>query len=196
MSDPVHLNQQEIAAIEEEQNQHHENDNCNNFTTRLVLKKHKSPENETNQTREYLVPTIEVLPNESTNLNQTSRFQASSPAAEMPPQTSEHAEETMTSVKPNANRKLRLLPNKRSKQRLKSQDPYMRNTIVSSALNDEAAIYGQSWACGFRKLSPQQKLFAKKAIDEILILGQLEALKFNTVSMTGHFMETGNNDEG
>lgn len=82
---------------------------------------------------------------------------------------------------------------KKSKLRLKkSHYPYNKNVkscLSSSTFSDEAAIYGQAWACGFRKLSPQQKLFAKKAIDEILILGQLKALKLRTIPININFLE-------
>lgn len=46
---------------------------------------------------------------------------------------------------------------------------------------DEADIYGDAWAQSYRKLSAKQKLFAKKACDEIFILGQLEQLTLNSV---------------
>lgn len=62
--------------------------------------------------------------------------------------------------------------------------PYVRNNHNDKIKSiDEADIYGQSWACGFRKLTPEQKLYAKKAIDEILLLGQLNLLKLHTVPM-------------
>ncbi|TMW41010.1 hypothetical protein DOY81_013909 [Sarcophaga bullata] len=46
---------------------------------------------------------------------------------------------------------------------------------------DDAAIYAEAWACSYRKLSEEQKFYAKKACDEILVLGQLEKLTLNTV---------------
>lgn len=103
----------------------------------------------------------------------------------------ENIDKSLESRKIPSSRNLRLNP-KRSKLRLKSQDPYnrhLRGNGLSSILTDEAGIYGQSWACGFRKLTPQQRLFAKKAIDEILILGQLKALKFNTVPINANLLE-------
>ncbi|XP_023295504.2 uncharacterized protein LOC111678391 [Lucilia cuprina] len=110
------------------------------------------------------------------------------------PEKSEELENTSTNC-----RKLRSNFNKKSKLRLKSQDPYnrsfVRNNMLSPMLTDEAAIYGQSWACGFRKLTAQQKLFAKKAIDEILILGQLNVLKLNTITMNTNSLEVPS-DEG
>lgn len=47
---------------------------------------------------------------------------------------------------------------------------------------DEAATYTDSWAVSYRKLNGEQQLFAKKAIEEILIMGQLGQLTINTVS--------------
>lgn len=85
--------------------------------------------------------------------------------------------------------------NKKAKLRLKSQNPYNRNHLSSMKSLDEASIYGQSWACGFRKLSAEQKLYAKKAIDEILILGQLNSLKLQTVPMNTTLLERKVEDE-
>lgn len=50
--------------------------------------------------------------------------------------------------------------------------------------NDEAETYGRAWAFGYRKLSADQKLYAKKAIDEILVLGQLNSLSLHTVCIS------------
>lgn len=64
-----------------------------------------------------------------------------------------------------------------------------RNNILKEAVEkmnnvkDEAAIFAESWAISYRKLSPTQQLFAKKAIDDILILGQLSLLDLNTVNI-------------
>ncbi|XP_065362222.1 uncharacterized protein LOC135955534 [Calliphora vicina] len=113
---------------------------------------------------------------------------------------SEDLEETIKLQRTSTPRIQRSNLNKKSKLRVKSVDlnnrKLFRNCLVSPIPTDEAAIYGQSWACGFRKLSPQQKLFAKKAIDEILILGQLNALKLNTVQMNGNLLEVVASDEG
>ncbi|XP_055838736.1 uncharacterized protein LOC129906824 [Episyrphus balteatus] len=46
---------------------------------------------------------------------------------------------------------------------------------------DEADIYGKSWAASYRKLSNWQQICAKKAIEDILILGQLDQLTLNMV---------------
>lgn len=96
----------------------------------------------------------------------------------------------------NANRKkLRLGLNKRNRTRLRVQEPYIRAHLKQvCGITDEAALFGQTWACQFRKLSPQQKLFAKKAIDEILVLGQLNALKLQTVPMSSSLREMENQE--
>ncbi|KAH8301944.1 hypothetical protein KR044_001002 [Drosophila immigrans] len=48
---------------------------------------------------------------------------------------------------------------------------------------DEASIFAEGWALSYRKLDEQNRLLAKKAIEEILVLGQLNKLKFNSVKM-------------
>ncbi|EDV97768.1 GH17048 [Drosophila grimshawi] len=50
-------------------------------------------------------------------------------------------------------------------------------------LRDEADIYAEGWATSYRKLDQTNKLLAKKAIEEILVLGQLNQLEFNSVKM-------------
>ncbi|XP_017059964.1 uncharacterized protein LOC108100518 [Drosophila ficusphila] len=47
---------------------------------------------------------------------------------------------------------------------------------------EESNIYAQTWSLEYRKLSEDQKFYAKKAIDEILVLGRLRRLTLNTVS--------------
>lgn len=49
---------------------------------------------------------------------------------------------------------------------------------------DEATVYAEGWAISYRKLDERNKLLAKKAIEEILVLGQLNKLEFNSVKMT------------
>lgn len=49
------------------------------------------------------------------------------------------------------------------------------------AARDEAAIYADAWAVSYRKMNVEQRLYAKKAIEEILILGQLGQLTLNSV---------------
>ncbi|XP_052848950.1 uncharacterized protein LOC128260187 [Drosophila gunungcola] len=49
---------------------------------------------------------------------------------------------------------------------------------------EESDIYAKTWALEYRKLSEDQKFYAKKAIDEILVLGRLRRLTLNTVPTT------------
>jgi len=48
---------------------------------------------------------------------------------------------------------------------------------------DEASIFAEGWAISYRKLDERNRLLAKKAIEEILVLGQLNQLEFNSVKM-------------
>ena len=50
-------------------------------------------------------------------------------------------------------------------QFLKTATEHLENTKD----RDEDSVYGESWACSFRKLSPMQQMFAKQAIEEILL---------------------------
>ncbi|EDW18515.1 uncharacterized protein LOC6582336 [Drosophila mojavensis] len=59
----------------------------------------------------------------------------------------------------------------------------LRMCSVSHCSRDEAAIYAEGWATSYRKLDEKNKLLAKKAIEEILVLGQLNKLEFNSVKM-------------
>lgn len=52
----------------------------------------------------------------------------------------------------------------------------------SQKQKDDAATFSDYWACLFRKLSDTQQLYARKAIEDILLLGQLNQLTLNTVS--------------
>lgn len=60
------------------------------------------------------------------------------------------------------------------------------DTVKNSSANldrDEATIFSEGWACSYRKLNAAQQIFAKKLIDEVLLLGQLKKLSLsNTVS--------------
>ena len=90
-------------------------------------------------------------------------------------------------------KRLRSSLNKRNRTRLRVQEPYNRAYLRDvGSIMDEAALFGQTWACEFRKLTPEQKLFAKKAIDEILVLGQLNVLKLQTVPMNKSLREMEN----
>lgn len=46
---------------------------------------------------------------------------------------------------------------------------------------EESAIYAQTWSLEYRKLTDDQKFYAKRAIDEIFVLGRLRRLTLNTV---------------
>ncbi|XP_053961929.1 uncharacterized protein LOC128865687 [Anastrepha ludens] len=52
--------------------------------------------------------------------------------------------------------------------------------------NDEADIVGISWAYQYRSLTDTQKLFAKKAIDDILFEARLETLHRNSVRINSN----------
>ncbi|EDV97525.1 GH14652 [Drosophila grimshawi] len=53
--------------------------------------------------------------------------------------------------------------------------------IDASALS-EAESYARAWAHTFLKLSEDQKFYAKRSIDELLVLGRLERLNISTVT--------------
>lgn len=55
---------------------------------------------------------------------------------------------------------------------------------ISLNTRDEAAVFAEGWAISYRKLDEKNKLLAKKAIEEILVLGQLNKLDFNSVRMS------------
>ena len=92
-------------------------------------------------------------------------------------------------------KRLRSGLNKWNRTRLRAQEPYNKAHLRDvCSIMDEAALFGQTWACEFRKLTPEQKLFAKKAIDEILVLGQLNVLKLQTVPMNKSLREMENGE--
>ncbi|EDW70850.2 uncharacterized protein Dvir_GJ11319 [Drosophila virilis] len=53
--------------------------------------------------------------------------------------------------------------------------------IDASAIS-EAESYARAWAHAFLKLSEEQKFYAKRSIDELLVLGRLERLNISTVT--------------
>ncbi|KAH8274497.1 hypothetical protein KR044_001423 [Drosophila immigrans] len=57
--------------------------------------------------------------------------------------------------------------------------PRLVSHDVSGA--EESAIYAQTWSLEYRKLTEDQKFYAKRAIDEIFVLGRLRRLTLNTV---------------
>lgn len=54
---------------------------------------------------------------------------------------------------------------------------------ISQNTRDEAAVYAEGWALSYRKLDEKNKLLARKAIEEILVLGQLNKLELQSVRM-------------
>lgn len=71
-----------------------------------------------------------------------------------------------------------------------SQD-YSKETIKPNIAQDmqidataisEAESYARAWAHAFLKLSEDQKFYAKRSIDELLVLGRLERLNISTVT--------------
>lgn len=70
----------------------------------------------------------------------------------------------------------------------RSRDEFLQQAVETlTNLNSEKGdvndgdIYARSWALSFNKLCEEQKLYAKKAIDDILLLGQLNKLTLNVV---------------
>lgn len=77
---------------------------------------------------------------------------------------------------------------KRSKTNtLDNKDKFLQKAVEhlehSQKQKDDAATFSEYWACLFRKLSATQQVYARKAIEDILLLGQLNQLTLNTVSM-------------
>ncbi|KAH8410808.1 hypothetical protein KR222_010454, partial [Zaprionus bogoriensis] len=60
-------------------------------------------------------------------------------------------------------------------------NPALSMQIDASALS-EAESYARAWAHAFLKLSEDQKFYAKRSIDELLVLGRLERLNISTVT--------------
>ncbi|KAH8373409.1 hypothetical protein KR009_005965 [Drosophila setifemur] len=61
------------------------------------------------------------------------------------------------------------------------------SSIISSSQLDASAVseaesYAKAWAHAFLRLSEDQKLYAKRSIDELLVLGRLERLSISTVT--------------
>ncbi|XP_049302124.1 uncharacterized protein SPEM3-like [Bactrocera dorsalis] len=44
---------------------------------------------------------------------------------------------------------------------------------------DETEIYAIAWACMYRQMKPEQQLFAKQAVNEVMLLGRFGKLCFN-----------------
>ena len=47
---------------------------------------------------------------------------------------------------------------------------------------DDASVFAESWTTLCKKLSPTQKIYSKKAIEDILVLGQLDLLFRHSVN--------------
>ncbi|KAH8410804.1 hypothetical protein KR222_010458 [Zaprionus bogoriensis] len=62
-------------------------------------------------------------------------------------------------------------------------NPRLSDVFVSHDVSgaEESAIYAQTWSLEYRKLTEDQKFYAKRAIDEIFVLGRLRRLTLNTV---------------
>lgn len=74
-------------------------------------------------------------------------------------------------------------------------DAHNKKTNDGGREKDEASVFADSWACAFRKLTPHQQLCAKKAIDDVLILGQLGRLTFNIVNASFDVMPSSSEHE-
>ncbi|XP_022218088.1 uncharacterized protein LOC111071196 [Drosophila obscura] len=70
-------------------------------------------------------------------------------------------------------------PQLQSQPHLQNQPDMPGSLDVSEA--QESSIYAQTWSLEYRKLSEDQKFYAKRAIDEIFVLGRLRRLTLNTV---------------
>lgn len=53
---------------------------------------------------------------------------------------------------------------------------------IDATAISEAESYARTWAHAFLKLSEDQKFYAKRSIDELLVLGRLERLNISTVT--------------
>lgn len=64
--------------------------------------------------------------------------------------------------------------------------PQSQSGLMAPSFNDrdDAAVYADGWSYLYRKLSVDQQLKAKKAIDEILLLGVLGKLTFNSIDFS------------
>lgn len=56
------------------------------------------------------------------------------------------------------------------------------NIHIDDNAVSEAESYARAWAHTFLKLSEDQKFYAKRSIDELLVLGRLERLNISTVT--------------
>ncbi|XP_030372582.1 uncharacterized protein LOC115622694 [Scaptodrosophila lebanonensis] len=62
-----------------------------------------------------------------------------------------------------------------------SSQPLANLIDVGMTDAEESNIYAQTWSLEYRKLTEEQKFYAKRAIDEIFVLGRLRRLTLSTV---------------
>ncbi|XP_017841388.1 uncharacterized protein LOC108599110 [Drosophila busckii] len=72
------------------------------------------------------------------------------------------------------------LPEEYGKETIRPNSSHTMH-IDASAIS-EAECYARAWAQAFLKLSEDQKFYAKRSIDELLVLGRLERLNISTVT--------------
>ena len=84
----------------------------------------------------------------------------------------------------NTKRKMRATHDTTKDQYLQKAVEHLDFIKEQKLMKDEAATYADSWAVSYRKLNEIQKFYAKKAIDEILIMGQLNQLTLDSVSLS------------
>ncbi|XP_023291317.2 uncharacterized protein LOC111674872 [Lucilia cuprina] len=64
---------------------------------------------------------------------------------------------------------------------LKKAVDHLESSAKITKVEDEANTYANGWAYMYKQMNPNQQLFAKRAIEEILILGRFNKLNFDTV---------------
>ncbi|XP_011212775.3 uncharacterized protein LOC105232691 isoform X1 [Bactrocera dorsalis] len=66
---------------------------------------------------------------------------------------------------------------------LEKAKEHLEQAKKAKPIRDDADVFSESWAVLFRKLSAEQQIYAKRAIDEILVHGQLGNLDLNSVQI-------------
>ncbi|XP_018790045.1 PREDICTED: uncharacterized protein LOC108969645 [Bactrocera latifrons] len=66
---------------------------------------------------------------------------------------------------------------------LEKAKEHLEQAKKTKAIRDDADVFSESWAVLYRKLSAEQQIYAKRAIDEILVHGQLGNLDLNSVQI-------------
>ncbi|XP_037807096.1 uncharacterized protein LOC119600693 [Lucilia sericata] len=64
---------------------------------------------------------------------------------------------------------------------LKKAVDHLESSSKIARVEDEADTYANGWAYMYKQMNTNQQLFAKRAIEEILILGRFNKLNFDTV---------------